>query len=61
VHGARTVLRWSVVKKEKSNPWLEDMLHRRPTNVVLFAMANKTARVVWALLNKKEDWQPHTA
>ncbi|MCP5010030.1 MAG: IS110 family transposase, partial [Aestuariibacter sp.] len=61
VHGARTVLRWRVVKKEKRTIWLEDMLHRRPTNVVLVAMANKTARVVWALLNKGENWQPQTA
>ncbi len=61
VHGARTVLRWRVVKKENRTIWLEDMLHRRPTNVVLVAMANKTARVVWALLNKGENWQPQTA
>lgn len=61
VHGARTVLRWRVAKKEKRTIWLEGMLQRRPTNVVLVAMANKTARVVWALLNKNETWQPQTA
>ncbi len=61
VHGARTVLRWRVAKKEKRTIWLEGMLQRRPTNVVLVAMANKTARVVWALLNKNETWQPRTA
>ena len=61
VHGARTVLRWRVAKKETRTPWLEGMLHRRPTNVVLVAMANKTARVVWALLNRNETWQPRTA
>jgi len=58
VHGARTVLRWRMVKKQTRTTWLEGMLVRRPTNVVLVAMANKTARVVWALLNKNEIWQP---
>jgi transposase len=61
VHGARTVLRWRVAKKETRTIWLEGMLNRRPTNVVLVAMANKTARVVWALLNKNETWQPSAA
>jgi transposase len=56
VHGARTVLRWSKAKQEKRSPWLNGMLARRPTNVVLVAMANKTARVVWALLNRGETF-----
>ena len=30
------------------------LLARRPTNVVLVAMANKTARVVWAMLSRGE-------
>jgi transposase len=50
VHGARTVLLWSRRKKEGRSPWQEALLARRPTNVVLVAMANKTARVVWVLL-----------
>ena len=61
VHGARTVLRWRVAKKETRTQWLEGMLQRRPTNVVLVAMANKTARVVWALLTKNQTWQPRAA
>jgi len=60
VHGARTVLRWSRAKKETRAPWLEGMLKRRPANVVLVAMANKTARVVWALLNRKETYHIQT-
>jgi transposase len=30
---------------------------RRPTNVVLVAMANKTARVVWVLLSRGETFR----
>jgi transposase len=57
VHGARTVLLWSRRKKETRSPWLEALLARRPTNVVLVAMANKTARVVWALLSRGETYR----
>ena len=61
VHGARTVLRWSGHKDRVRSAWLEGMLARRPTNVVLVAMANKTARTVWALLTRKENYKPHFA
>ena len=57
VHGARTVLLWSKRKKETRSLWLEALLARRPTNVVLVAMANKTARVVWALLSRGETFK----
>ena len=61
VHGARVVLRWSTAKKHARSPQLERLLKRRPTNVVLVAMANKTARVVWALLNRQETYQRQVA
>ena len=57
VHGARTVLLWSRRKKESRSPWQVALLSRRPTNVVLVAMANKTARVVWAMLNRGETYR----
>ena len=57
VHGARTVLLWSRRKKETRTAWQEALLARRPTNVVVVAMANKTARVVWALLSRGETFR----
>jgi transposase len=57
VHGARTVLLWSRRKKETRSPWLEAVLARRPTHVVLVAMATKTARVVWAMLSRGETFR----
>lgn len=57
VHGARADLRWSKHRKERRSQWQESLLARRPTNVVLVAMANKTARVVWALLNRGETYR----
>jgi len=58
VHGARIVLFWSRRRKETRSDWLEAMLARRPTNVVMVAMANKTARIVWAMLSRGEAFQP---
>jgi transposase len=58
VHGARIVLFWSRRRKETRSDWLEALLARRPTNVVLVAMANKTARVVWAMLSRGETYLP---
>ena len=57
VHGARADLRWSRRKKEGRSTWQEALLARRPTNVVLVAMANKTARVVWAMLSRGETFR----
>jgi transposase len=36
--------------------WLEQMLARKPRMLVTVALANKTARIVWALLMKNEDY-----
>lgn len=60
VRGARSVLLWSRHKKDNRSAWLEALLARRPTNVVLVAMANKTARVVWAMLSRGETFRAVT-
>ena len=46
IHGSRSVMRW----RSKSWTWLSKLRGRRPANVAAVAVANKTARVVWALL-----------
>ncbi len=58
VHGARTVLRWRRAKPGTRPGWTDRLLARRPTNVVLVAMANKTARIAWALLRHERIYQP---
>lgn len=37
--------------------WLEQMLARKPRMLVTVALANKTARIVWALLASNEDYR----
>jgi transposase len=46
IHGGRSVMRW----RGRSWTWLARLRDRRPANVAAVALANKTARIVWALL-----------
>ena len=56
VHGSRAVLRWQRGVPKQPSPWIGELLTRRPTNVVLVAMANKTARTVWAMMRDQQDF-----
>lgn len=40
-----------------TDPWLREMLARRPYKVVMVALAAKTARIIWALLTKAERYR----
>jgi hypothetical protein len=41
--------------------WLEQMMARKPRMLVTVALANKTARIVWALLASEEDYRAPVA
>ncbi len=58
VHGARSVLRWRKAAPRGQATWSDKLLARRPTNVVLVAMAHKTARIAWALLRHDRTYEP---
>jgi len=53
VHGARTQTRW----RDRASPWFQELLGRRPVNVAVTALANKNARIAWALLNRDETFR----
>lgn len=42
-------------------PWVSRLLGREPTRLVTVAMANKTARIVWAVLARGEAFRPAVA
>jgi transposase len=44
-----------------SFPWISRMLDRKPGRLVSVAIANKTARVAWALLRREETYRPVAA
>jgi transposase len=50
VLGARSVLYHANRTGRTPQPWLQALRSRRPTNVVVVALANKMARIIWALL-----------
>ena len=46
IHGARSVL----FHAKSPGPWISELKTRRPPNVVAVALANKMARLIWAVL-----------
>ncbi len=50
VIGASAVIKQALLKGAPPGSWLAQMLARKPRMLVAVALANKTARIVWALL-----------
>ena len=48
--GATSVVRWARTAETTAANWIRSLLERRPARLVTVAMANKTARIVWAVL-----------
>lgn len=53
VHGARSI----VYRVKEPGPWVTQMKQRRPLNVVIVAMANKLARIIWAMLAHQRPYR----
>ena len=58
IHGARAALGKADGKQDPRSLWLGKMRERRHPNVVAVALANKNARIVWAMLTDDEIYQP---
>lgn len=52
VHGARSALYWAMKGSSPLSRWLTDLKNRVGTNRAVVALANKNARIAWALLAK---------
>jgi transposase len=52
IHGARATLRWARTKPDGRSQWIRGLLERRGWNRTAVAVANKNARIVWALLSR---------
>ena len=50
--GANSVVQWRARKGAMAGTWLAGMLARKPPMLVRVALANKMARIVWALMTK---------
>lgn len=57
IHGARAVLNWCEGKNDKLSLWLQSLKKRAHPCKVIVALANKLARIAWAVLAKKQVYQ----
>ena len=59
--GALAVIRYAKIHGTKHRPWLTSLLARRPTKVAAIALANKIARMAWAMMAKGESYKEPVA
>jgi len=57
VHGARSVIRHASGKEDRTSQWLGQLVERRGKNRAAVALANKNARIIWAMLTRDEDYR----
>lgn len=56
IHGARSVVRVAEQQANHANQWLAGLMRRRNKNVAAVALANKNARIIWALLTQNREY-----
>jgi transposase len=61
VVGATSVVRRSRTSDAPAAGWIRSLLERKPTRLVTVAMANKTARIIWAVLARGESYRSPAA
>ena len=58
VVGATSVIRRAGNNETKTGAWVRSLLERKPVRLTTVAVANKTARIAWALLARGGDYRP---
>ncbi len=61
IHGARSVVTAAEHKDDPLSRWVTEIAKRRHPNVAAVALANKNARMAWAMLRHKTDYDPDFA
>lgn len=58
VHGARAVVAKAKYKEDAFSRWVVALIERRGYNKAVVAVANKNARIIWALLRSDDVYRP---
>lgn len=58
VHGARSELRYTAARDDRKSRWAEHLKQSKSWNKAAVALANKHARIAWALLAGTAPYQP---
>ena len=58
IHGARAVLLRVKYDTGRFGQWVRELAARAPRNKVIVAIANKLARIAWAVLARDEEYRP---
>ena len=58
--GATAVMRRSSGKMDRLSVWIRELLGRRPFRLVSLALANKIARIAWAIMLRQETYRSST-
>jgi len=61
IHGARAVVARAKYKDDRLSRWMTGIATKRHPNVAAVALANKTARMAWAMLRHETDYDPDYA
>ncbi len=61
VLGATAVIRHAKPGRPTASPWLLELLKRRPRKLAAVALANKMARILWAMMTSGKAYRPHPA
>ncbi len=61
IHGARSVIQWKLEENHAWSPWIKKLLCSKKKTVAVVAMANKLARIIWAVLTKEQNYAAQAA
>lgn len=59
IHGARSVVRTAKGKEDRLSQWVSRIAQNRHPNIAAVALANKTARIAWAMMKNGTEYQPN--
>jgi transposase len=57
IHGSRSVVKAAAKKDDPWSRWINALAKRRNANIAAVAVANKNARIIWALLTRGEAYR----